>query len=84
MDPISGPTTHYLIPPGQPIVPVLGMEADLTQYYSNTYVYRYVDYQVATEYVDPHTYHLIIRRLDGGLGSTDHLQVMVCDYISEN
>ena len=59
------------------IIPVKHLQADLHNYYSNTFLFRYVDYQVATEYIDPYSYHLIIRRLDGGLGSTDQLQIRV-------
>jgi glycosyl transferase family 25 len=58
------------------IIPVKHLQVDLHNYYSNTFIFRYVDYQVTTEYIDPYSYHLIIRRLDGGLGSTDELQIM--------
>ena len=58
------------------IIPVKHLQADLHNYYSNTFLFRYVDYQVATEYIDSHSYRIIIRRLDGGLGSADELQIM--------
>jgi glycosyl transferase family 25 len=58
------------------IIPVKNLRADLYNYYPNSFLFRYVDYQVDTEYIDPYSYNIIVRRLDGGLGSTDHLQIM--------
>ena len=58
------------------IIPVKNLQADLHNYYPNSFLFRYVDYQVATEYIDSHSYRIIIRRLDGGLGSADELQIM--------
>ena len=58
--------------------------ADLYQYYPDyphDYLYRYVDYQVTTKYIDPNTYQIIIRRLDGVMGSADNLKVLVCDKL---
>jgi len=66
----------FLYNPDTKIIPVKHLQADLHNYFTKSFLFRYVDYQVATEYIDPHSYRIIVRRLDGGLGSTDQLQIM--------
>ena len=66
------------------ITPVRGLEVDLYKYHENTFCFRYVDYVVFTQYIDPHTYNLIVRRLDGPDGTSDTLQILICDSIQES
>ena len=66
------------------ITPVRGLEVDLYKYHENTFCFRYVDYVVFTQYLDPHTYNLVVRRLDGPDGTSDTLQILICDSIQES
>lgn len=66
------------------IIPVRGIEVDLYKYHENTFCFRYVDYVVYTQYLDPHTYNLVVQRLDGPDGTSDTLQILICDSIQES
>ena len=66
------------------VIPVRGIEVDLYKYHENTFCFRYVDYAVCTQYLDPYTYNLIVRRLDGPSESSDTLQILVCDSVQES
>ena len=66
------------------VTPVRGLEVDLYKYHENTFCFRYVDYVVFTQYLDPHTYNLVVRRLDGPDGTSDTLQILICDSIQES
>jgi glycosyl transferase, family 25 len=66
------------------IIPVRGIEVDLYKYHENTFCFRYVDYVVCTQYLDPHTYNLVVRRLDGPDGTSDTLQILICDSVQES
>jgi hypothetical protein len=52
------------------------IEADLFDCF-NFFCHDYSDYQVLTEYVDPHNFDLIVRRLDA-TGWTENIKVLVC------
>jgi hypothetical protein len=40
-------------------------------------MFRYVDYQVTTEYLTPQTYNIVVRRIDMNCGWEDNLRVLV-------
>ena len=65
------------------IVQPKGLYADIYEYFPHSYTFRYVDYQTVLEYINPYTYRVIVRRLDGGLGSLDNLKVMVCNETTD-
>ena len=58
---------------------VKNLRVDLYQYYETTFLYRYVDYRLTTEYIDPFHYHIVVQRLDDDRGFYDNLRVMVVD-----
>ena len=53
------------------------LDVDLWNYYTETFLFRYVDYQVTTEYIDEHTYNIIVRRIDCDMGWIDNLKVLI-------
>jgi len=63
--------------------PVEGITVDLYKYYETTFVFRYVDYHIHTEYVNPHAYKIWMRRLDGPDEYPDTLQLLVWDTYAQ-
>lgn len=63
---------------------VKDLDVDLWNYYSETFFFRYVDYQVITEYVDEHTYNIIVRRIDCDAGWRDDLKVLIYNDLTKD
>lgn len=75
---------HPHLHPPSPSFEVKDLEVDLYNYYPTTYLYRYVNYQVLSEYVHPHKYHIIVRRIDANEGWTDNLTVLAVHNVNKN
>jgi hypothetical protein len=56
---------------------VKNLEIDLYDYYPTTFLFRYVNYQVTTEYINSNKYNIIVRRIDIQQGWKDNLKVLV-------
>lgn len=61
---------------------VKNLEIELYDYFPTAYLFRYVDYQVFTQYVNENTYNIIVRRIDCNAGWIDNLKVMVHNNIT--